>query len=698
MAKRSTSSAAPSDNRPVNRRAFAAANRISFAIAAILLLFAIGFVYGPALKAPFIFDDINGIVENDSIRSLWPLIGPADHPGPLNPGPNMPTSPRPLVNLSLAVNYAFGGFNPFGYHLFSASIHFLTALALWALVERTFQLPCFHNRFNTSAPWLAFAAALLWALHPLATESVIYATQRSEQMMSLFYIFTLYCSLQYFLSESGHSRPRRSTQRDVWLALATAASLCGMASKEVMVSAPLMVLLYERTFIAGSFPAALRRSWPLYIALASTWILLVIVSVRAPYGTAAGLGAGVPVYHWWLTQTQVFLMYLKLAIWPHPLLIHYQLPYLTTLAAAWPYVVATLALLGITLWLLWRNQPLGFLAAVVFVVLAPTSLIPIRLEMAAERRMYLPLAALVTLCVIAGYAAAENIAATRKGRRFTWQAAALIALSLILMCGAASAARLRQYDNELGLWQQVLQYQPENLVAHNNIGKILTDAGRTDEAIAVLEDTIRIKPDYVFALNNLGNALSAAKRYPEAVARLEEAVRYDPTYFQARNNLAIALTRLGRYPQAIEQLQKARELAPTNLEVRCNLGNTLTSAGRLQDAIAEYEAVLAADPKSALALTNLNIALARLKAATQLNPTIPAYAELAKGYMLARQPQEAIATANQAIALAKQAGHPETVLQIQQFLNQYQAALKKSGGPQSPPPAGEPSSHERGPE
>ena len=106
-----------------------------------------------------------------------------------------------------------------------------------------------------------------------------------------------------------------------------------MASKEVMVSAPLMVLLFERTFIAGSLKTALRRSWPLYVGLAATWILLLIVSLRAPYGTAAGFGAGVPVHEWWLTQSKVLLMYLKLALWPWPLLIHYELPYFTTFAA-----------------------------------------------------------------------------------------------------------------------------------------------------------------------------------------------------------------------------------------------------------------------------------------------------------------------------------------------------------------------------
>ena len=370
-------------------------------MAAILLAVLVCAVYAPALHAPFIFDDRNGIVDNESIYKLWPLVGPTGHPGPLNPGPDLPTSPRPLVNLSFAVNYYFGVVDPFGFHVFSAVVHILTAILLWALVRQTLLLPYFNHRFDSSAGWLSLAVAMLWALHPLVTETVIYATQRSELMMAFFYLATIYCSLRYWLAfpllvtdeaGTGSSQQSQSGRRRIlWLTLAFLACLAGMASKEVMVSAPLMVLLYERTFIAGSLKKAVRRSWPLYIGLAATWILLLVLTLRAPYGTAAGFEAGVPAQHWWLTQTKVFLLYLKLTLWPWPLLIHYELPYLTTFAESWMFVLPVFVLGIITLVLLWRNHPAGYLGTAIFAILSPTSLIPIRLEMAAERRMYLPL-------------------------------------------------------------------------------------------------------------------------------------------------------------------------------------------------------------------------------------------------------------------------------------------------------------------
>ena len=139
---------------------------------------------------------------------------------------------------------------------------------LWLIVRRTLCLPYFNGRFDTLSGWLSLAIALLWALHPLQTEAVIYTTQRTELMVAFFYLTTLYCSLRYWATSELRS------QRLVYLSLAVLACLAGMASKEVMVSAPLIVFLFDRTFIAGSAANALRRSWPLYVGLCSTWLLL----------------------------------------------------------------------------------------------------------------------------------------------------------------------------------------------------------------------------------------------------------------------------------------------------------------------------------------------------------------------------------------------------------------------------------------
>ena len=144
-----------------------------------MLAISIGLVYGRALNTPFIFDDNGAIVSNSSITAIWPLVGTAQRPGPLNPPTDLPTSGRPLVNLSLALNYFVGGFHPLGYHVVNVVIHFLSALLVWAIVRRTLRLPRFGGRFNASAGWLALAAATLWACIRLSPRRSF--TSRSER-------------------------------------------------------------------------------------------------------------------------------------------------------------------------------------------------------------------------------------------------------------------------------------------------------------------------------------------------------------------------------------------------------------------------------------------------------------------------------------------------------------------------------------
>ena len=122
----------------------------------LLLAFLIGAVYGPSIDVPFVFDDRDTIMGNDSILKLWPLIG-HNQPGPLNPPSEFPTSGRPVINLSFALNYYFGGFSTVGYHAVNIVIHFLSAMLVWAIVNRTLRLPYFSRRFEQSAGWLALA-------------------------------------------------------------------------------------------------------------------------------------------------------------------------------------------------------------------------------------------------------------------------------------------------------------------------------------------------------------------------------------------------------------------------------------------------------------------------------------------------------------------------------------------------------------
>ena len=213
--------------------------------------------YQNSFSVPLIFDDLPAIRDNPTIRQLGSALSPPH-------GSGLPVDGRPVVNLTLAINYAFGGLEVRGYHLVNLAIHLAAALVLFGIVRRTLRQPAWRQRYQDAALPLAFMSAALWAVHPLQTEAVTYVVQRAESLMGLLYLLTLYGFIRS--ADPGASRG--------WPILAIASCGLGMASKEVMVSAPLMVLLYDRTFVAGSFREAWRQRRGLYAGLAASWLLL----------------------------------------------------------------------------------------------------------------------------------------------------------------------------------------------------------------------------------------------------------------------------------------------------------------------------------------------------------------------------------------------------------------------------------------
>ena len=222
--------------------------RATWLAAAIIALAALA-VYANSFNGAFVFDDIPWILVDPGVHKLWPLTDVL-----FSSNPNF-VSGRPVVNLTIAVNYVLGGTDPRGYHAFNIAIHILAGLTLFGIVRRTLAMPVLRDRFAAAATPLALAVALVWIVHPLQTAAVTYVIQRTEALVGLFYLLTLYCVIRG--TESGRSWR--------WYAAAVAACFLGMGTKEVMVTAPVVVLLYDRTFLSGSFAAALTRRWGLYL-------------------------------------------------------------------------------------------------------------------------------------------------------------------------------------------------------------------------------------------------------------------------------------------------------------------------------------------------------------------------------------------------------------------------------------------------
>jgi protein O-mannosyl-transferase len=176
-----------------------------------------------------------------------------------------------------------------------------------------------------------------------------------------------------------------------------------MACKESMVTAPVLVALYDRVFIFDSIKAAVKERWQLYAGLAFTWLVLALLVSSGPRIHSAGFSSGVSAWTYLLNQAVMIVRYLRLAVWPSSLVVNYGWPIPLTLGEVLPQALIVIALLVGTIAALMRRPPLGFLGATFFMTLAPTSsIVPIATEVGAERRMYLPLISIVVLVVIGG--------------------------------------------------------------------------------------------------------------------------------------------------------------------------------------------------------------------------------------------------------------------------------------------------------
>ncbi len=621
--------------------------RMLLAIAGMATLCgAIAYIYGRTLDAPFIFDDVALIEANPSIRQLWPLVGMEVEGAPLTPSPGTPVSGRPLVNLTFALNYHFGQFDPWGYHVVDIFLHACCALMIWAIMRRTLRLESFHGKFDQVAGFLSFAVALVWAVHPLDTETVIYVTQRTELMMALFYLATMYACIRYWSTA-------RPAARGAWLMLAAVCCALGMLSKEMMASAPAIMLLYERTFIAGSFGKALRRSWPLYLLLALTWLPLVALNWQQPRTPLAGFGMGIDAVTYWYTQCQVLLYYMRLAVWPWPLMIYYDVPLLHGISQAWPWVLSVALLALLTVWLVWRRPALGFIPVWIVAILSPTLVVPCVGELAVERRMYLPLVAIVALFVVGLCLVAVQLAGKFASARVARRAAvAVCSIGTVMLGGVftvAAANRSAMYQDELALWLDALPYQPKAPLVHINLGVLYAKRGHAKEAMEHFQTAVAVKPDSYEAHYNLARALEDENRPREATTHYREALRLEPQDVPSLTNFGRMLEYFGKTDEAIEQYEHAVRVNPTYGPAQHNLGSALLANG------------------------NARAAIPHLERALRFKESVETCTNLATAYALAGRPQDAVAMAQRGADLARAQDDLELAERIGAAIEQFQA-------------------------
>ncbi len=598
-------------------------------LAALVIIMAGLWAYHNSLHGPFIFDDIPSIVENRHLHHLWPLGSSMTAP------PGTTVTGRPVVCLTLALNYALGGLSAWGYHAFNLAIHLISALVLFGIVRRTCESEPLRDRFGAHATWLAAAIALVWEVHPLQTESVTYVVQRTELLVGLFLLLTLYC----VICSDQSDRPRG------WQWAAIVSCALGMGSKEVMVVGPLIVLLYDRVFLAPSFRELWRRRAILYTGLAATWLILAgLVVLTTREMTGLGMQEITP-WDYLRTEAGVLVHYLRLCFWPHPLLIDYfDWPITRSWKDALVPGIVVLGLLAATLGAFrWRPWA-GFLGAWFFLILAPTSsVMPSLGEVAAERRMYLPLAAVVTLAVGGGWRILEGLLGNRSDPRTSRRLGAVTLGTAVLTLGWLTVRRNEVYRSDVAIWSDVVAQRPHNTRALVNLGTVLVRDGRVDEALARYNEAIQLDPGNSDAQFNLGLTLAGRNDLDGALVHLNEAVRlvphsalaqcnlgmvlaekgdlagasrhlseslrFDPRNAVAHNAMGIVLARQSNPAEAEKEFGKAVQLQPDNAEAQANLGFALAQLGRIEEAVRHWETAVRLDPRQA----NVRRALDRVR-------------------------------------------------------------------------------------
>ena len=580
-----------------------------------LLILILALVYSNALHGPFVMDDDMSIVNNTAIRQLWPLTKA------LNPPPaDVTFFNRPFINLTMCVNYALGGLNPFGYRLFSLFMHIAAALALFGLMRRTLEPMRYEPEH---ARRLGFASALLWGVHPLLTSAVNYQSQRSEVGMGLFLFLMLYC-LNRAITQgaeagappvtgpvSGEGGPAASRAVG-WLLASVFFCLLGMGSKESMAAAPILALAYDRIFLCGSWREMLEQRRDYYLLLAMTWLWPLFRHLAySQYMPDLGI-PWEDIWRYLLTQAWGLVRMLRLVLWPAPLIFYYGTQLVGRFSEVWWQSAALAVLLGATVWALFRRPRLGFLGLVFFAVLAPSSsIIPITGQPIAEHRMYAPLA------VFAPLAAWALDWMARRGAGI-WRGWAVRPLFFVLLAGWAMALGVathrhnRVFADEWTLCRDIMRKRPQNWRAHTEYARLLRSAGRLQEAEDHLVSLLANPPKSPGDLIYMGSALTYCHRLEEAVTCYREALKLRPHMAVVQNMLGNVLVDLGREAEAEQAFRDALALRPTYAEAHYNLANLLFYSERYPEALAHYKMAVKGRPEVALNWYNLGVTHAQL--------------------------------------------------------------------------------------
>jgi tetratricopeptide (TPR) repeat protein len=547
--------------------------------------------YIGGIHAPFVMDDFSSITANRSIRSLEPIrdvIIYGHDEGRTIDG-------RPLLNLSLAVNRALTGPAPAGFRAANILIHWGNALLLMALCHRLLGARQVPESIRAGRSEIAFAASLLWAVHPLGTSAVTYVIQRAESLATLLLLATV-SAVVAGISAANAVRCSRLLPVVVIMAL-----LAGTA-KETAVVIPLVTILIDRALLSGSWRGTLRH-WPWHLAAAAAWpSVAVMLTALGGRGSSAGFGSDASPWLYLLTQAKALWLYLARIVWPRGLVFDYGDFVSSGLGESGGWLVLTAAVFAAVVYG-YARSPVVFLGPLLFfVLLGPTSsIIPVKTQTIAEHRAYLASAAILVPAVAAAYRFAI---ATGMSRRTL---AGLLAATSIAL-GVGTVARNREFVMPEMLWRKALAAVPANERAMLNLASQLVDRKEYDEAerlLAAVEATGRYERTM---LVNRARMLKARGQFAAACSDYDRILEFTPDDASVLADRGYTRWKRGDLAAARADLDRALALDPVLVAALINRGNVRFDGKDIAGALADFERAVAVEPASVKAWSHTGLA------------------------------------------------------------------------------------------
>jgi tetratricopeptide (TPR) repeat protein len=539
-------------------------------LAAAALVLIAAWCLRPVLAGGWLWDDATEVTENRilmapaGLAQIW--LAPA--------GPDY----FPLKTTVQWLEWRAWGPDPAGYHAVSLALHLASALLVWRLLRR----------LGLRWGWLG---GLLFAVHPLAVESVAWAAELKNTLS----LPLLLLALDAWLDGDPDGR---TAARARALLLFTAALL----AKSSVVMLPLILLLLAWWRRGRITRRDLAATAPFFAVAAGLGLVTLHFQQRLAIGGWT-IAAGGP-----LTRIARAVLaggfYFSKAVVPAglsplyvPSVLSPSLPLFAGLSG-----LLLLGVLSFTYRACWGRHALlglGFFIINLLPVIGLVKISYMRYSWVADHFAY------ISVIGIAGLAAAGLGAwAARSPRIATCVAAALVAA-----LGWHTRAYAAVFHDSTTLWTYALGQDPASWAAQSNLGRAEVEAGAVADGIAHYRASLALRPELAETHNNLGYALFLIGRSDEALAELRTALRLDPAYADAHSNLGNALARRGDIAGAIREQAEALRLRPGFADAEVNLGNALTQAGRVPEAVAHYEEAVRLRPDFASAHYNWAIAL-----------------------------------------------------------------------------------------